>query len=113
MIDLPQPTGAELWPTEAQTEISRLHRPLRALVALAEVIVVGVLIWLAFVLWHSGVVSVTTTLSDGTRLVSSRFFGSSIAGAIGLGILATLLFVEAVRELLLAVRVPHRKSRKG
>jgi hypothetical protein len=113
VIDLPQPTGAELWPTEAQTETARLHRPWRALVALGELIVVAALIWFAFALWHSGVVPVTTVLSDGTRLVSSRFFGGSIAGAVGLGVLATLVFVDAVRELLLAVRARHRKPHKG
>jgi hypothetical protein len=112
VIDLPQPTGAELWPTEAQTEPARLNRPWRALVALGELIVIAVLLWLAFKVWHSGVVPVTTVLSDGTRLLSSRFFGGFIAGAIGLGVLALLVFVDAVRELLLAVRVPHRKPHK-
>jgi hypothetical protein len=112
VIDLPQPTGAELWPTEAQTEPARLHRPWRALVALGEVIVAAVLVWLAFLVWHSGVVPVTTVLTDGTRLVSSRFFGGPIAGALGMGLLAALILVDAVRQLLLAIRAGHRRSRK-
>jgi hypothetical protein len=89
----------------------KLHRPWRALVALAEVIVAAVAVWFAFQLWDLGVKTLTVNLSDGVVLTSTRYVGSWMAGAIGLGLLAALLVVDAVRELLLAVRTKHRRKR--
>jgi hypothetical protein len=89
----------------------KLHRPWRALVALAEVILAAVAIWLAFPLWHMGVKTLTVNLSDGVVLTSTRYIGSWMASAIGLGLLTALLLVDAVRELLLAARTRHRPER--
>ncbi|HEV7978306.1 hypothetical protein [Amycolatopsis sp.] len=111
MIDLPQPTGSHLWPTEEPGNLAPLHRPRRAFVALAEVVVAGVVIWLALLVWDASSVTLTTTLTDGTQLISTRDFGGRIAGAIGLGVLAALLLVDAVRQLLLATRTRHRKPK--
>ena len=111
MIDLPQPTGSHLWPAEEPAVLTPLHRPRRAFVALAEAVVCGVAIWFAFVLWDASSVTLTTTLADGTQLMSTRDFGAQIAGAIGLGVLAVLLLVDAVRQLLLATRVRHKKPK--
>ena len=111
MIDLPQPTGSNLWPAEEPDELTPLHRPRRAFVTAAEVILAGLALWFAFVLWHSAMVTLTTTLSDGTQLVSSRYFGNRAAGAIGLGVLAVLLLLDAVRQLLLATRPRRRKAK--
>jgi hypothetical protein len=112
VIDLPQPTGSNLWPTEEPDELTPLHRPRRAFVTVAEVIVAGVAIWFAFVLWHGAAVTLTTTLTDGTRLISTRYFGNRVAGAIGLGLLAALLLIDAVRQLLLATRPKRRKVKQ-
>lgn len=86
----------------------KLHRPWRALVALAEVVLAAVAVWLAIQLWDLGVKTLTVNLSDGVVLTSTRYLGSWMAAAIGLGLLAALLLVDAVRELLLAVRAKHR-----
>lgn len=86
----------------------KLHRPWRALVALVEVVLAGVAIWLAFPVWHAGVKTLTVNLSDGVVLTSTRYIGSWMAAAVGLGLLAALLLVDAGREVLLAVRAKHR-----
>jgi hypothetical protein len=112
VIDLPQPTGSHLWPTEDPGDLAPLHRPRRAFVALAEVVVAAVIVWLAFLCWKASSVTLTTTLTDGTRLISTRDFGGRIAGAIGLGVLAALLIVDAVRQLLLATRVRPKKAKR-
>jgi hypothetical protein len=96
------------WP---ETPPAKLHRPWRALIAAVEVILAAVAIWLAFEFWDLGVKTLTVNLTDGTVLTSTRYLGSWIAGAIGLGMLAALLLVDAVREVLLAVRAKHRRKR--
>ncbi|MTD56733.1 hypothetical protein [Amycolatopsis pithecellobii] len=90
----------------------KLHRPWRSWVAVAEVLLAGVAIWLAFPVWDLGVKTLTVQLSDGAVLTSTRYIGSWMAGAIGLGLLSALLLVDAVRELLLAVRARHRPKHR-
>ena len=92
---------------------AKLHQPWRALVALAEVVLAAVAVWGAFQLWDEGVKTLTVNLSDGTVLTSTRNVGSWTAGAIGLGVVAAILLVDAVREVLLAVRARHRRRRKN
>lgn len=111
MIDLPQPTGRELWPPEEPEAPARLNEPWRAFVALGEVVVAALLLWAAFALWHAGVVTVVTTAGDGARLASQRVFGGPIAGALGVGMVAAVVVVDAVRQLLLAVRARRRKKK--
>jgi hypothetical protein len=90
-----------------------LHEPWRALVALAELLVAGGAIWLAFGCWSRGVVTVTTVLSDGTRLDSTDYVGYWQAAAIALGTLAGVLVLDVVRQIALAVRVrPPRANNK-
>ncbi|WP_326567948.1 hypothetical protein VSH64_40060 [Amycolatopsis rhabdoformis] len=111
MIDLPQPTGADLWPGDS-AGAARLNQPWRAFVALGELIVAAVALWLAFVLWHAGVVTVVTTAGDGAQLASQRVFGGHLAGALALGALCAVLVVDAVRQLLLAVSARHRRKKR-
>ncbi|NKQ58387.1 hypothetical protein HFP15_36600 [Amycolatopsis sp. K13G38] len=93
-------------------EPPKLHRPWRALVALGEVVLAAVALWAAFRFWDSGVKTLTVNLTDGTVLTSTRYLGSWMAGAIGLGTLTAILLVDAVREVLLAVRAKHRRKRR-
>jgi hypothetical protein len=111
VIDQPQPVVPEHMPPEEPSEFAPIHRPFRAFVAVGEVLVAALAVWLAFICWHKGIDTITATLSDGTQLISTRYVGSWIAGAIGLGVPAALLLVDAVRQLLLAVRVRPRKSK--
>jgi hypothetical protein len=109
VIDPPRPNGSDLWPPDEQTEFTPLHRPVRAFVAVGEVVFAAVAVWLAFICWPHGISRITTPLTDGTQLTSTRYIGSWIAGAIGLGVLAAVLLVDTVRQLLLAVRARDRK----
>ncbi|MBB2933656.1 hypothetical protein FHX82_000676 [Amycolatopsis bartoniae] len=86
----------------------KLHQPRRALVAAVEVVLAAVAIWGAFPLWHHAVRTLTTNLDDGVVLTSTRLLGDWVAASIGLGLVAALLLVDAVREVLLAVRAKHR-----
>ncbi|MEV7553765.1 hypothetical protein AB0N89_29465 [Amycolatopsis sp. NPDC089917] len=109
VIDLPQPTGADLWPSENDRPAARLHKPLRALVGAAELILAALAVWGAFACWKAGVVPVVITYNETTTLESQRYFGGPLAGAIGLGVLASILVVDAIRQFLLAVRAKGRK----
>lgn len=98
-------------PEKPLTRPERLHQPWRGLVAGAEVVAAALAVWGAFAMWGPGVRTLTMTLSDGLVLVSTRYVGSWMAGSIGLGAIAVLLLVDAVREMLLAVRVRRRDDR--
>lgn len=111
MIDLPQPTGAELWPPEEAGPTDRLHKPWRALVAVVEAVLAVAAGWAAYLLWHGGSATVVTRTDDGAILESHRYFGGMLAAAIGLGTVAAILLVDAVRQLSLAVRARHPKPK--
>jgi hypothetical protein len=111
VIDLPQPTGTELWPPDESGPAARLHKPWRALVAVVEVVLAALAGWGAYACWHGGVVTVVTRTDDGVALESHRYFGGLLAGAIGLGTLAAILLVDAVRQLSLALRARHRPAK--
>jgi hypothetical protein len=111
VIDLPQPTGAELWPPEEPGPRARLHKPWRTLVAVVEVVLAVLAGWAAYVCWHDAAVPVVTRSADGALLESQRYFGGLLAAAIGIGTVAALLLVDAVRQLLLAVRARGLKTK--
>ncbi|MFI6301266.1 hypothetical protein ACIBCH_05320 [Amycolatopsis thailandensis] len=111
VIDLPQPTGADLWPPEDTLPAARLHKPLRALVGAVELILAALAVWGAFACWKAGVVPVVITYNETTTLESQRYFGGPLAGAIGLSVLAAILVVDAIRQFLLAVRAKGRKPK--
>lgn len=92
-------------------EPDRLHRPVRAVVAIVELVVAGFAVWGAFWAWPRGFATITTTISDGTELDSERVLGNWLAFAIAFGTLAALLVLDAVRQLVLATRV-RPKARK-
>lgn len=108
VIDLPQPTGADLWPPEETGSAARLHKPWRKLVAVAELVLAALAVWGVFACWKAGIVPVRITYGD-TTLESQRYFGGPLAGAIGLGVLAAVLVVDAVRQFLLGTRTRRRK----
>jgi fucose 4-O-acetylase-like acetyltransferase len=87
---------------------ARLHRPWRALIAVAEVALAAVASWGAVICWQLGVRTLTVTLSDGTVLTSTRYLGSWLTGSLALGMLAAILLMDAVREVVLAIRAKPR-----
>ncbi|MPZ84142.1 MAG: hypothetical protein GEV28_28585 [Actinophytocola sp.] len=95
------------------TERSRLHRPWRALVALVELLVAGGLVLLAFWAWPRGFATITTVVGDGTELVSTRIYGNWLGGAIGFGTVAALLVLDALRQVVLAVRTRPKRAKRA
>lgn len=90
---------------------ARLHRPWRALVAVIELVLAGAAVWLAFVVWSNGITDITMMTGSGQEVTLTRYHGEVIAGAIGLGTLAALLVLDAMRELMLAVRTKRGRKR--
>lgn len=88
-----------------EPEKAGLNQPWRAFVALVEVLLAGLAFWGASRCWPNAFATVTTVLEDGRELVSTRMFGNWAAATIGLGTAAALLGLDALRQLVLAVRV--------
>jgi hypothetical protein len=87
-----------------------LNQPWRGLVALAELIVAGLVLWAAFWCWSRAGSTITLVLGDGTELRSTRSVGHWMAAAIALGSVTGVLVLDALRQIVLAVRVrPRRK----
>lgn len=96
------------------TEPGRLHRPARAVVALVELLAAGLAVVGAFWAWPRGFATISTVVGDGTTLESERVLGNWLAAAIAFGTIAAVLVLDAVRQLLLAVRIrPRRGRRRG
>lgn len=95
------------------TEPGRLHRPFRAVVAVAEVLVAAALVVAAFWAWPRGFATIVTVTGDGVELTSERIRGNWLSAAIGFGTLAALLLVDAVRQVVLAVRARPKRSRRS
>ena len=94
------------------TETGGLNRPWRALIAVLEVVLAGGAVWAAFLAWPRGIVTISMTV-DGTLLESTRFSGNWLAAAIGLGTLAALLVLDAIRQTVLAVRARPRHVKES
>ncbi|WP_205215123.1 hypothetical protein [Amycolatopsis albispora] len=99
------------WPPEPPTTPQRLHRPWRAIVAAAELVLAAVAVWLATLAWDASLSTVRVQASDGAELTSYHYAGNWVLAAIVLGVTATLLVVDAVRQFLLAARARPRKPR--
>ncbi|MPY78992.1 MAG: hypothetical protein GEV04_10945 [Actinophytocola sp.] len=90
-----------------------MNQPVRALIAASEVALAGVALWFAFRLWPQGITEIQMPIDSGEVLTMTRFHGDVIAAAIGLGVLASLFVLDAVRQCMLAVRArPARAERK-
>jgi hypothetical protein len=90
---------------------SGLHKPWRAWVALAELVVAGVALWFAFDVWPRGIARIVTYLPDDIVLESSRWVGSWMAFAVLLGTVAALLVLDAVRQVVLALRARPKRGK--
>lgn len=88
-----------------------LHRPWRAAVALAEVLVAGLAVWGAVWAWPHGFASITAVI-DGVTLESERVYGNWLAAAIGFGTVAAVLVLDALRQVLLAARARPGRGKK-
>jgi hypothetical protein len=92
------------------TRGERLNQPVRAVVAVVELLVAAGLVWLAFRMWPQAIAMIFDKADDGTVLISSRYFGNWAAGAIGVGTVAALLVVDAIRQFVLALRARPKRN---
>ncbi|WP_344125130.1 hypothetical protein [Saccharopolyspora halophila] len=83
---------------------ARLNQPWRAAVAGLELVVAIALTLFAFWAWQRGVITVHLPGPDGAREVVTRSLGSWLTGAVGAVTLAGLLLIDAIRQLVLAVK---------
>ncbi|MEV0676574.1 hypothetical protein AB0I60_08620 [Actinosynnema sp. NPDC050436] len=87
-----------------------LHQPVRAAVAAGELVLAVALVLLAAWCWNRGVLRSAYPVEDHAPLESTRYLGNWIASAVGLGTAAGVLVLDAVRQVLLAVRTRGREQ---
>lgn len=109
--------GANAEPEQQDARASldepRLNQPVRALIAVVELVLAGVALWLAFRLWPYGITEIQVPVSEGREITLTRYHGDIISAAIGLGTLASLFVLDAVRQCVLALRArPVRAKQK-
>jgi hypothetical protein len=93
------------------TEPGRLHKPWRAVAALVEVVVAAVAVWLAFDVWPRGIARIVEHYPNNIVLESTRWVGSWMSLAILLGTVAALLVLDALRQVVLAVRARPKRGK--
>jgi hypothetical protein len=106
-VTAPQATDELVAPPP--TEPGGLHRPMRAVVALAELVVAGLAVWGAFWAWPKGFATITTLVTDGLELDSQRVYGNWLALAILFGTAAAVLVLDALRQTVLAARARPKR----
>ncbi|GAB2656631.1 hypothetical protein GCM10027271_13940 [Saccharopolyspora gloriosae] len=88
-----------------------LAQPWRAAVAAAELVLVAALVVLAWWCWGRAQLAVEVSGATGVPVRSTRIFGDWAALGIAAPTLAAVLFVDAVRQLMLAWAVRRRPRR--
>jgi hypothetical protein len=88
-----------------------LHQPRRWLIAAGEVVAIVLLAWLAVWCWNRGVVKLAYPLIEGREpFISTRYHGNWIGTSVASVTLAVILALDAVRQVVLAVRTRPQKA---
>ncbi|GGU29851.1 hypothetical protein GCM10010178_22700 [Lentzea flava] len=88
-----------------------LHQPKRWLIAAGEVVAIVLLVWLAVWAWNRGVVKLAYPILEGHEpFISTRYHGNWLGTAVGAFTLAVILALDAVRQVVLAVRTRPQKA---
>lgn len=93
------------------TDQGPLHQPWRLIVALVELLVAAVAVYFSFDVWPRGIAKIHTNLPGGVVLESSRWVGSWMSLAILLSTVAALLVLDALRQVVLAVRARPKRGK--
>jgi hypothetical protein len=105
VVSIAEPSPASARPADP----ARLNQPWRGLIAVGELVVAAVLVVIAVACWHRGVTTMVTPLGAGQPpLYSTIFYGSWMAAAIGLVTVAAFGVLDAIRQILLALRTRRR-----
>ncbi|WP_394615178.1 hypothetical protein JNUCC0626_35990 [Lentzea sp. JNUCC 0626] len=97
-------------PAEAPPAESGLHQPRRWLIAAGEIVVVVLLVVLAIWCWNRGVVRLEYPIEGRDPLISTRYHGNWLGTSIASATLAVVLALDAVRQIMLAVRTRPQKA---
>ncbi|GAA1280265.1 hypothetical protein [Saccharothrix xinjiangensis] len=91
---------------ESQTvpEPPKLHQPKRALIAVGEVVLGVLLVLVAAWCWQRGVEHHSYSIPDREPLGATRYRGNWIGAAVALATVAGVLLLDAIRQVVLAVR---------
>lgn len=87
-----------------------LHQPKRWLIAAGEVVAIVLLTWAAVWCWNRGIVKLAYPIDGHESLVSTRYHGNWLGTAVGAATLAVILALDAVRQVVLAVRTRPQKA---
>ncbi|WP_018684845.1 hypothetical protein [Actinokineospora enzanensis] len=93
------------WPTGA----GPLNQPRRAVIAAVELVLAGLLVWLAVWLYGRGVVPLSR-IPERPDLDFENYLGNWIGSAVAAGTVAALVLLDAGRQLALAVRTRSRRA---
>ena len=87
-----------------------LHQPRRGLIAAGEVVAVVALVLFAVWAWNHGITELAYPIDGREPLISTRYRGNWIGTAAGALTLAVILGLDAVRQVVLAVRTRPQKA---
>lgn len=87
-----------------------LHQPKRWLIAAGEAVAVVLLVIVAVWCWNRGVVRLEYPFEGREPLISTRYHGNWLGSAVGAVTLAVVLVLDAVRQIMLAVRTRPQKA---
>ncbi|GLZ38207.1 hypothetical protein [Actinokineospora sp. NBRC 105648] len=93
------------WPAPA----GAVNQPRRALLAAGEVVVAALLVWLAVWLYGRGIQPLSRVEAR-PDLDFEHYAGNWVGGAVAAATVAGLLLLDALRQLVLAVRTGSRKA---
>ncbi|RDI29993.1 hypothetical protein [Lentzea flaviverrucosa] len=97
-------------PEQAPPAGPSLHQPRRWLIAAGEAVAIVLLVVLAVWCWNRGVVRLEYPFEGREPLTSTRYLGNWLGTAAGAVTLAVVLALDAVRQVLLAVRTRPQKA---
>ncbi|MET9228473.1 hypothetical protein [Lentzea sp. NPDC003310] len=97
-------------PEQAPPADPSLHQPKRWLIAAGELVAVVLLVVLAVWCWNRGVVRLEYPFEGREPLVSTRYHGNWLGSAVLAATLAVVLALDAVRQIMLAVRTRPQEA---
>lgn len=86
------------------------HQPKRWFVAAGELVAIVLLVIAAVWCWNRGVVHLAYPIEGREPLISTRYHGNWLGTAVGAITLAVVLALDAVRQVVLAVRTRPQKA---
>ncbi|GGN17834.1 hypothetical protein GCM10011609_68510 [Lentzea pudingi] len=105
-----EPETAVEEPEEVPPAGPGLHQPKRWLVAAGEVVAIVLLVIVAVWCWNRGVVHLEYPVEGREPLISTRLHGNWLGTAAGAATLAVVLALDAVRQIMLALRARPQEA---